>query len=116
MSLFTDHLHDAEQLWDDVLRSYAASLDEQRAFLLTARPDELADERVFMPPTFMPPASMPPMPTSFEPWARALLRDTEGLAQLAADALERLPAPTPRQRPAMAFASSATPSTLDKAL
>jgi hypothetical protein len=117
MSTFTDHLHDAEQLWDDVLRSYAASLDEQRSFLLTAQPDELADERVWMPPTFMPPASMPPMPASFEPWARALLRDTEGLAQLAADTLERMPVPAPRQRPSMAMAATATTRpTLDRAL
>jgi hypothetical protein len=91
-----DHLHDAASLWDDVLRSYAESLDEQRAYLLTAQPDELIDGGRWMPPMFAPPASMPPMPDEFASWARALLRETEGLARLAADVLERIPAPTPR--------------------
>ena len=96
-----DHLNDAVTLWDDVLRSYAASLEEQRAFLLTAHPDELLDERVSMPPTFAPPATLPPMPDEFSSWARALLHETEGLALLAADVLAQMPAPSPRPyRPA----------------
>ncbi|MCU1360323.1 MAG: hypothetical protein JWN99_1612 [Ilumatobacteraceae bacterium] len=92
----SDHLHDAASLWDDVLRAYAESLDEQRAYLLSAQPDELADSRTWMPPTFALPASMPPMPDEFASWAQALLRDTEGLAQLAADVLDSIPAPTMR--------------------
>jgi hypothetical protein len=92
----SDHLHDAASLWDDVLRSYAQSLDDQRSFLLTAQPDQLVDGGSWMPPTFAPPAFMPPMPDEFVGWAQALLRDTEGLAQLAAEVLERIPAPMPR--------------------
>jgi hypothetical protein len=111
-----DQLDDAFALWDDVLRSYAASLDEQRDFLLTARPDELLDERVLLPPMFAPPASMPPMPAQFESWARALLRDTEGLALLAADALQRIPVPMNRPRRPTTGAIIGGQSTLDRSL
>lgn len=91
-------MDDAVALWDDVLRSYAASLDDQRAFLLTAQPDELHDERVLTPTAFAPPATMPPMPDQFVSWAQSLVRDTEGLTQLAAALLEQMPAPMPRVR------------------
>jgi hypothetical protein len=112
-----EQLDDAFALWDDVLRSYAASLDEQRDFLLTARPDQLVDARVVLPPMFAPPASMPPMPPEFESWARALLRDTEGLALLAADALERMPTPINRpRRPSTTGAIIGGQSTLDRSL
>ena len=105
----SDHLYDAASLWDDVLRSYAQSLDEQRAYLLSAEPDDLIDGGHWLPPTFAPPASMPPMPDEFASWAHALLRDTEGLAQLAAEVLDRLPPPTlraPRRLPTTGEVSS----------
>lgn len=91
-----DHLDDAASMWDDVLTSFAASLDEQRTFLLTAHPDQLMDERALRPPTFAPPATMPPMPDEFVSWARSLLDQTEGLVRLAADVLEHMPAPAHR--------------------
>jgi hypothetical protein len=92
----SDHLHDAASLWEDVLNSYAASLDDERSYLMSVQPDELADTRTWMPPTFAPPASMPPMPDEFVSWARALLAETEGLALMAADVLQRMPVPTTR--------------------
>jgi hypothetical protein len=92
----SDHLYDAASLWEDVLRSYEQSLDEQRTFLQNAEPDELSDTRSWMPPTFAPPASMPPMPDEFASWVRQLLVETEGLARFAADVLERLPVPSAR--------------------
>jgi hypothetical protein len=106
----------AHELWEDVLRSYALTLDEQRAFLLTAHPDELADARLLMPPPFMPPATLPPMPADLEPWAMSLARDTEGLAQLAADVLARMPLPVARPRRDALGGASARPPTLDRAL
>jgi hypothetical protein len=92
----SDHLHDAASLWEDVLRSYEDSLGEQRSFLMTAQPDELADTRMWMPPTFAPPASMPPMPDEFVAWAQQLLADTDALAHLAADVLDSMPPPPTR--------------------
>ena len=106
----------AAELWEDVLRSYAQSLDEQRAYLLTASPDELADGRSWMPPPFAPPATMPPMPPELESWAQALLRETEGLVQLTADALARMPLPPQRPRRPPAFGAGAGPSKLDRSL
>jgi hypothetical protein len=111
-----EQLDDASALWDDVLRSYAVSLDEQRDFLLTARPDELTDERVLLPPMFAPPASLPPMPPEFASWAHALLRDTEGLAQLAADVLQRMPVPVNRLHRPTTGAITGGQSTLDRSL
>jgi hypothetical protein len=93
----TDHRHDAVSLWDDVLRAYSAALDEQRAFLLTASADELQAAGVLLPPIFAPPLTMPPMPTEFVAWAQALMLDTQGLTELAADTLGRIPAPAPRR-------------------
>ncbi|MGD9999347.1 MAG: hypothetical protein AB7L17_16725 [Ilumatobacteraceae bacterium] len=110
-----DLLDDPVALWEDVLRSYASVLDEQRAFLLTAGPDDLADPRAAMPPPFAPPAAMPPMPPELESWARSLVTETEGLAQLAADVLGQLPVPRPPRRMLRADAGSAPP-TLDRSL
>jgi hypothetical protein len=87
---------DTVAVWDDVLRSFAAALDDQRAFLLTAGEDDLSDVRVLLPPTFEPPASLPPMPDQFAGWARSLLAEVDGLTQFAADVLARMPAPAPR--------------------
>jgi hypothetical protein len=92
----SDHLHDTASLWEDVLRSYEDSLDEQRSFLMSAQPDELTDTRRWMPPTFAPPTSMPPMPAAFASWAQQLLAATDELARTAADVLDRMPPPQTR--------------------
>ncbi|MBI5087585.1 MAG: hypothetical protein HZB15_01580 [Actinobacteria bacterium] len=104
----------AVQVWEDVLRSYAAVLDEQRAFLLTAGPDDLADPRALLPPPFAPPVALPPLPAELESWAQSLAVETDGLAQLAADVLARLPVPQPPRR--LPTAGTSSSPTLDRSL
>ena len=112
----TDHRHDATAVWDDVLRAYSAALDEQRTFLLTASADELQDQRVLLPPIFAPPMSMPPMPAEFVAWAQALMLDTHGLTELAADTLDRIPTPGPRRHSTVTGEVTAGHSTWDRSL
>jgi hypothetical protein len=103
-------------LWDDVLRGYSAALDEQRTFLLTAGADELQDVRLLLPPIFAPPITMPPMPAEFVAWAQALMLDTQGLTELAADTLARIPAPAPRRNTAVTGEVTAGHATWDRSL
>lgn len=104
---------DFSAVWDDVLRAYESVLDEQRSYLLNLGPDDLVDRASVALPKFIPSAALPPMPASHLSWAKALLRDTEGLAGLAADLLEGVPAPAvPRPRRPSAMSAS----TLDRTL
>jgi hypothetical protein len=100
-------------VWDDVLRAYESVLDEQRSYLLNLGPDDLVARASYALPKFIPSPALPPMPASHLSWAKALLRDTEGLAALAADLLEGVPTP-PVPRPHRPSAMSA--STLDRTL
>lgn len=86
----------AVAVWDDVLRGYAAVLDEQRSLLLAIDLDEPLEAEVLAVPTFDPPAGMPPMPISMRSRAHALIAETEGLAELARTVLAALPAPNRR--------------------
>lgn len=76
-------------MWDDVLRAYAAALDEHRAFLLSAQPEGLEAGFDLVPIEFAPPASMPPLPAEFAERTRSLVAETEGLKELARDLLRR---------------------------
>lgn len=83
----------AVAVWDDLLRGYAAVLDEQRAVLLAVDFDEPLDGDTLGVPTFEPPASVPALPESLRGRARALLAETEGLTELARSVLAAHPAP-----------------------
>ena len=78
-------------LWEDVLRAYAAALDEHRVFLLSAQPEGLEAGFDLVPIEFVPPESMPPLPVEFIDWARSLDAETAGLKEFASDLLIRYP-------------------------
>lgn len=80
-------------VWDDLLRGYAAVLDEQRSVLLAVDLDEPLDRDALFVPAFEPPASVPTLPESLRGRARALLAETEGLTELARSVLAAHPAP-----------------------
>jgi hypothetical protein len=82
----------AVAVWDDLLRGYAAVLDEQRAMLLAVDFDEPLDGDALIVPTFEPPASVPALPDSLRGRARALLAETEGLTELTRSVLAAHPA------------------------
>ena len=93
----------AVAVWDDLLRGYAAVLDEQRAMLLSVDFDEPLDGDTLVVPAFEPPASVPALPESLRGRARSLLAETEGLTELARSVLAAHPAPH-RRLPAVASA------------
>ena len=96
-----DHLDDAASCGTTccVVRRVARRATRVPADGAARRADRRA--RAGCPPRSCRPPSMPPMPDVVRPWARSLLRDTEGLVQLAADVLERMPTPTHRRAPPM---------------
>jgi hypothetical protein len=100
----------AVAVWDDLLRGYAAVLDEQRAMLLAVDLDEPLDGDALGVPAFEPPASAPTLPDSLRGRAHALLAETEGLIELARSVLAAHPGPNRRQP----TAASAGGSTLDQ--
>lgn len=104
---------DPVAVWTDVLRAYAATLDEQRGFLLGLRPDGLRDDESVLPAPFPVPDRLPPLPASLVAWAHALQRETAGLAELATEARDQIPAPPVRPRSPQV---SATPATVDRTL
>ncbi|MEX0846612.1 MAG: hypothetical protein WD023_02450 [Ilumatobacteraceae bacterium] len=83
----------AVSVWDDLLRGYAAVLDEQRAFILAVDLDEPLDGEALIVATFDPPANAPAVPESMHGRVRALLAETEGLAELASAVLAAHPLP-----------------------
>jgi hypothetical protein len=99
-------------LWEDLLRAYAETIEEQRSYLLSLSALDQVDEATIVPPVFEVPADVPPMPASFEPWAMSLLNETAGLAEIAHQILSERPAAAP-PRP-QRFASSASGSSLDQ--
>lgn len=105
---------DAAARWDDLLRAFAAVVEQQRSFLLTVDLDNPIDELPLVVPSLDLPDDMPPMPAEFTSWASALARDVAGLTELAAGVLARHPAPQAR-RP-RAFAEAVSGSSMDQKL
>lgn len=83
-------------LWDDVMRAYAAVLDEQRALLLSVDAEHPLDLDGVALPWFEPPGDLPAMPDELRGRAHALLVETQGLAALAREVLAQHPIPGSR--------------------
>jgi len=105
---------DVRQLWDDLLRAFAATVDEQRTALLAIDAGIGGDDGAFVLPHLDLPSDMPPLPAELVDWARSLLRETAGLAELASDVLARHPA-TPARRTRL-FAEPTAGSSMDQKL
>ncbi len=86
----------ATAYWTDLLRSYSEVLEAQRALLLAVDLDDPLDADQLEVPAFVPPADAPVLPERLRHWAQALLTQTRGLAELAADVLDRHPRPLAR--------------------
>lgn len=97
-------------IWDDLLRAYAETIEQQRSYLLSLGSVDDADEVLLIPPTFDIPGDVPPMPASMEAWATSLLTETVGLAELAHQLLGERPV---ERRPQL-FRSAASGSVLDQ--
>ncbi len=76
----------AEAAWEQVLRAYAAALDEHRELLATVAHTDLGDLTV---PHFQAPEGLPPLPQTMLAWAEALSRETDELVQQATEFLSR---------------------------
>ena len=97
-------------VWDDLLRGYAETVEQQRSFLLSVGVLDQVDEAMLVQPVFEIPADVPPMPAAYQDWATSLLSETAGLAELAHGILSDRPAaPRPPR-----FASAPSGSTLDQ--
>jgi hypothetical protein len=93
--------------WDGVLRAYASTLDELRAFLLSTGREGLAEGTDLLPMPFQPPAGFPPCPPELLGRLLSLDAETEGLIAYASSLIEDF-------RPLMS-AQRATGSTPDRA-
>jgi hypothetical protein len=81
---------DAIMVWDDLLRAYAETIEQQRSYLLSIGAAPL-DPMDLVPPSFDVPDNTPIMPTAYADWATSLVHETEGLAELAAQILADRP-------------------------
>ncbi len=97
-------------VWDDLLREYAESIEQQRAYLLSVGSIEQPDESTLAVPAFEIPTDVPPMPSSFQPWAMSLLTETAGLTETA----HRLLSDRPLAQRSLRFAASGSGTTLDQ--
>jgi hypothetical protein len=106
----------AHEVWDDLLRAYAETIELQRSYLLSLGSSDQPEDGAIQIPGFDLPAGLPPMPETFEPWAMSLLSETAGLAELAQQILNDRPAPATMTNTARAprLASAAGRSTLDQ--
>jgi hypothetical protein len=102
----TLHHLDPVGLWEDVLRAFEESLDEQRVYLQLVDADPTGSSAPG------PGSLAPPMPQQFAGWAQSLLRETQGLVDMAAAVLDALPVPSARpfRSPAHAGAATARPT------
>ena len=94
--------------WSDVLRAYAAVLDELRAALLLAGPEGFPTGVLPLPNAFDIPHDMPPCPPELAARLRVLQNETAGLIELAQDLLRRFPPVAPSRRLAAPAARSGT--------
>ena len=94
-------------VWDDVLRAYAAALDEHRAFLLSPHPEGFEHGQDLLGFSFVPPVGLPPCPVELLGRMEALQADTDGLVAYAADLLQQLQTAAQGLRPSAAAAASA---------
>lgn len=101
---------DALEIWDDLLRAYAETVELQRSFLLAVESADAPDQGVFDLPVFEVPDHVPPMPTSLEPWARSLVGEVAGLVELA----RRIVAAPPADRRPTRFEADPSGSMLDQ--
>lgn len=101
----------ALEVWNDLLRGYAESVEQQRSYLLSLGSLDQVDEAALVPPSFELPGDVPPMPASLEPWAMSLLTETAGLTEIAHQILSDRP---PVTRPPSRFAAAAGGSVLDQ--
>lgn len=69
--------------WDDVLRAYAAALDEHRSVLTTMHADGIGPDPALTAPRFVPPSGIGSLPAALHDRAVALLTQTAGLVELA---------------------------------
>lgn len=97
-------------IWDDLLRAYAETIEQQRSYLLSLGSIDDADEAMLILPMFDIPDHVPPMPASMEPWATSLVTETVGLAELA----QQLLGDRPVERRPQRFQSAASGSVLDQ--
>lgn len=74
-----------------MLGEYSAVLDEHRTMLLAVAADRDAEFDIVAPVAFVPPDHMPSMPDELGGWARTLVAQTDGLAQLATELSTRNP-------------------------
>ena len=93
-------------VWGDVLRAYAAALDEQRALLLSTQPEGVLEGHELLPLPFVPPVSLPPCPSELWGVLASLQAETEGLTTFAADLLERCQPPAAASRSSVTAAST----------
>ncbi len=100
----------ATAIWDDLLRGYAETVEQQRSYLLSLGSVGDVDTALLDRPVFEVPDHVPPMPAALEPWARALVAETEGLAGLAREIVGDRPV---ERRPSR-FTQDASGSVLDR--